>query len=150
MKLRLLALVSCCLLQSCILAPFIDSFSQAGVTKNDRMRLLGEEVQRFNEALYWGRPDEALRFARADARATLQPGIRKLAKEEKVVDAKVEYVDFAEDAYSAEVNMVVRSYKVPVYIVQNRNEKQKWDFSLTDGWKLVSREEVPVDDQPQT
>jgi len=124
-------------LSGCILVPAIDSMSELGVRRSDRERLLAQDVKKFNEALYWGSPLEALKFAADDARVDIQNHIAARRSDERIVENKIHAVKFLDDgAYEADVEVLVKYYRVPFYTVQERNEKQSWEFSLAGGWKL--------------
>lgn len=129
-------------LGGCILVPLVDGVKQVGVTKSDRMALLSERVQRFNHALYWGRSDDALAFAVPERRAELSQALRAAAKnQERIVETKVDYIDFSEDATAATVDVTVRAFRVPVYVVSDTARRQRWVFSFADGWRITALDE---------
>lgn len=141
-------LISCCfMLSGCVLAPFIDSYKQAGVSKADREVLLDKSVQEFHQALYWGSMREALAYTDDESRNNLREMMRNRRDTEKLVESQVEYVDFSDDAFSADVDVIVRYYEIPVYIVQKRLETQQWIFSYTGGWKfrrVIDTKKIPA------
>ena len=138
------AMLWCCVLSlnGCFLAPAIDSFKKLGVTSSDREALFPEHMKRFNEALYWGYPQEALKYVVAESRAQVSEQLKDTGESERTVETKIRSVDFAKDSYEAKVEVDVRYFKVPVYVVNTRHEKQDWVFSTSDGWKLKNREVV--------
>lgn len=139
----MLLLVSACFVQQgCFLAPAIDSFNKLGVTESDRKALLGERIHRFRDALYWGEPGEAIAFVLPQSRQMLEPAFRRIRKEEKIVDSRLESVEFLENGYKADVEMIVKYYRVPYYVVNERTEKQVWEFNMSDGWLLSERKEA--------
>lgn len=125
-------------LQGCIFVPAIDSVSRLGVTRSDRERLLAEQIKKFQEVLFWGNPNEALRFARDDARDDVRRYLKQISQEERVVESKVKSIDFSGNSYAAEVEVGVKYYRVPYYLVNERFENQKWEFSTVGGWKIVA------------
>lgn len=127
-------------LSSCILAPAIDSFKQLGVTKSDRTALLPTTLKRFHDSLYWGKPQEAMELVVSDARPELSEELQAIAEDERVVDSKIRRVDFSEDASNAKVQVAIKFFKVPFYIVNERRELQEWTFSVSNGWKLRDRQ----------
>ena len=138
---RSLLLCLIVLLQSgCFLAPTIDSFKKVGFSEEDRKALLPNAVKTFSDARHWGEPGEAMRMAAEKNREQIKNLIRKEKKEQKIVEGKVDFVDFSENGTKAEVDVMVRYYKVPYFVVTDRMEKQIWEFSLTDGWQIVSIE----------
>lgn len=132
-----LALVCAVSFSGCVLAPAIDSFRRAGVMEDDRRALLPKRVQRFYEALYWGKPTEALSFVTDEGREQVRRALKQ-RKEERVVESELADVRFQNEAYEAHVEVVIRYYKVPYYVVEERREKQLWKFGLADGWKLAT------------
>jgi hypothetical protein len=126
----------------CLLAPAIESFNKLGVTEADRQALLAERFKKFSDALYWGEPGEAIAFVAPKSREALEPDFRSIRKSEKIVDSHVESVGFSDNAYKAKVDVMVKSYKIPFYVVNERNETQDWEFTIKSGWLLVSRSET--------
>ena len=124
----------------CILVPAIESVSKAGLTAGDREALLPDVIKQFNESLYWGTPGKALKLVAEDYRAGFMAEYRKKDPSEHVVESKPEMFDYSDDAFSAKVDVLIKYYKVPFYVVENRRELQVWNFSLTGGWKLASKE----------
>ncbi len=141
MKVVVALCLSLLCLSGCFLAPAIDSFNKLGVTKADRMQLLPVHVKRFNEALYWGRPDEALTYVADTHRTDIAKSLKDLKRSEKIMESNVEEVNFTEDAYAADIEVQVRYLSItrPTNVIQSRTERQNWQFSVSDGWQLVSR-----------
>jgi hypothetical protein len=121
------------------MAPFIGSFKQAGVTQSDREALLPREVKRFNDALFWGNSGPIMAMVDEAAREEIGNQVAEAADVERVVESKVLKVNYANDAYEADVKLKVRFYRVPFYIVQDRVEHQRWKFSFHDGWQISAR-----------
>jgi len=133
-------------LSGCVLVPWIDSYKKIGVSEGDRQRLLQERVLEFQRAVYWGRPEAALAFVDPEVRDDLWRVIRARGDREKIVDSKVEFVKFEENSYSAEVDVAVKYYRVPYYVVQERVERQQWNFTISDGWRYSAMELVELDE----
>jgi hypothetical protein len=125
-------------LSGCLLVPIVDGVKKIGVTKSDRMALLPDRVQSFNHAMYWGRSEDALAFALPESRPELMKSMKEAAKyQERIVETKVDFIDFDEDGTSATVDVTVKAFRVPVYVVNDTARRQRWVFSLTDGWQLA-------------
>lgn len=125
-------------LPGCFLAPTMDSISRAGLTPGDREALLPERIKKYGDSLYWGNPNQALAFVDPGAKEKILDELRSRSPDEKIVETKVLIMDFNEDAFVANVDVLIRSYKVPFYIVNERKERQVWNFSFTKGWRLAS------------
>lgn len=128
-----------CLMSGCFLVPAIDSFSQMGVRSSDRERLLSEDIKKFQDALYWGEPQQALRYVSEKSQADVVENLKSRKREERVVESRIDSIDFQDDSYSADVEVTERYYHIPYYMVNNRLRKQRWEFSLTSGWKIISQ-----------
>ncbi len=123
-----------------IVTPFVATYKEMGVSAADRERLLREKVEAFNRAVYWGRPEEAVALAKDESKQELKRLLRSRRRKEKIVETKLDFVDMLDDAYKADVEVLVRYYKVPYYVVTDRIEKQSWEFSFTSGWEYVTQE----------
>ena len=130
------------LLAGCFLAPTLDSLSKTGLTPRDRRALLPERIKLFQDSLYWGSADDALAVVLPESREALRSELRGLQKKERLVDSKVDGIDFSDQAFEATVEITMRSYRIPVYVVESRTERQSWTFSIASGWMLKSREVV--------
>lgn len=135
--LRSLVLVAICLaMNGCILLPVMDSMKQMGLTRSDREALLARDVKQFHEALYWGKPDRALALAMPDNRDAIASQLREMKRSHRIVESTIDSVDFADDAFTANVDVIVKYYAVPFYIVNERIEEHVWKFQMPDGWRL--------------
>lgn len=140
----------CLLLSGCFMAPFIGAFKQAGVTRSDREALLPKEVKRFNDALFWGNSGPIMSMVDESAREEIGNQVAEASDVERVVESKVLKVSYDEDAYEADVQVKVRFYRVPYYMVRDRVEHQRWKFSFNDGWQISARsldEKLPAKDE---
>lgn len=128
-----------------VAVPFIDSFKQIGATEGDRVQLLAKSIKQFQDARYWDDQTVAMNFFLPDKRMELLQTLRRKQKDERIIESKVDDVTFTDDSKSAEVNVLVRSYKVPYYVVNERTERQTWKFSLSQGWQLEALGAAPLD-----
>lgn len=135
----LLAALLAAALSACILASGIDSFKKLGVTDSDRATLLSDQLKAFHEALLWGKTDEALLYCSEESRPQMLAALRKNGSQEKIVESKVEHVEFLPGMSEADVETVVKYYEIPLYVVRERREQEKWKFSLGDGWQILSK-----------
>lgn len=140
LKYILIVVCSLCI-SSCILAPFIGSVKDAGLMKGDREALLTKDIKHFGDALYWGDMQQALTFVAPEVRSTLGKELNAV-KGDRVIESSIGAVEFNSRATEAKVDLNVRYYKIPVYLVKTRTEKQTWVFDMLDGWKLEAREVI--------
>ena len=137
----LLIPVLCFAMAACVLAPAIDSFQKLGVTPADRRGLFQTRFSRFQESMSWGRPEDVVAFIAGDKRRDIARDLTRILSEERIVEVKIALLEFSDDAFDAELDVLVRSFKVPYYVVNERRERQKWEFGMSGGWKLVGRED---------
>lgn len=141
MKLKNLcfSLLLLCTLSGCFLAPIIEGVSEMGATPSDREKLLAKDIKKFNEALYWGNPGRALAYTDDVARMTVSDQIKARRDTERIVESKVSNMEFEPSSYKANVEIQVKYYKIPYYLVTERTEVQDWEFFVGSGWKLTGR-----------
>jgi len=136
----------CYTLSGCFIVPFIQSFKEIGVTAGDRMQILEGDLKKFHYAVTAGRLGKVLRYVQEDSKGSFKEEFRNRRRDEKIVDIKVDFVDFEEGAYAADVEVLVKYYEVPYYIVNERFEQERWTFAVSSGWKIISKEVVKTKD----
>lgn len=135
-KLVLLPLIL--MLSSCILVPVIDSFKKAGLTENDRKALLPPNLKKFHDSLHWGSINDAMVFVAPENASEISDYLNETSEEQKIVESKIKSVKFDEGAYTATVEVKTRAYKIPVYIVTDKTERETWKCSFGNDWKLAA------------
>lgn len=131
-------------LSGCMLAPAIESFKKIGVTAGDRAALLPQHVKRFNDAVYWGRPDQAISFMTPECRKELAKVYNQRKRNERLTESAVEGVEINDESREATVDVLVRylDLKAGTNVVNERRVKQEWVFSVSTGWQLKSEKTV--------
>jgi hypothetical protein len=124
------------LFSGCILVPFLQAFKETGATPADRRALLEPETKKFSDAMLMGRKMRALSLVLPESRDEISQQIKDIGEGERVVEAKVDDIQWDPDAWKATVFIKIKYYKVPYYIVESRMDEQHWEFSMSDGWKL--------------
>lgn len=138
----LILFLLCSLSSACFLPHLVDSVERSGVTASGRRGLLNSRLGDFHSNVYWGKKDLALAMVTPQAiemfktQLTNRPGS---AVEEKIIEAKVDSVDFDPEARTATVKVFVKYYKVPFYTVNTRLEEETWIFDLARGWLINDR-----------
>lgn len=126
-------------LSGCLFAvPLIEGFQDTGVTEGGRASQLKEDLRFFHHAIEDGNKATAVAYASDEFRDEFKTFLRKFSRSEKIVSAKVDFIDMADDAYSATVEVYVKYFTQKYYIVQERLIEEKWEFSLGEGWRLQS------------
>lgn len=122
----------------------VEGFSQVGATESARKRLLQKDMKRFHSGLYWGKPGVVVQYVVPEMEDVFKAEMRESKRKERIVEHQVELVDFSDDAYEATVEVLVKYYEVPYYMVKDRLEREQWQFSMGQGWKISSRERLPM------
>ena len=125
------------MLQGCLLVPFVESASQAGVTKGDRQALLSQSLKKFQEALFWGDTGKALVFANFEEKKNLKDYIEKIVKNKKVAEAKIISTDLDEAVQNASVTVRWKTYDLSTLVIKESEQTQNWSFYFGDGWKIT-------------
>lgn len=137
------------LLSGCFLAPAVDAVRQMGVTPADRMRLLPDRVKEFHEALHWGTGLDALALVTERSQVEMREELRSAARDERVNEGQVQFVDFDADAYKAQVEVLVKFLRSKDRVLAERLERQYWVFSVASGWQLEAREPIQPSERAQ-
>lgn len=136
MPLILLAVAS--VFSGCIMAPVVGSIQESGLTESGLQTALNDAVKEFNNALFWQNYAKARTFASEEDAVNLNSTLAAKKEQGRVVESKVEGVNYIDDSYKAEVDVAVRVQNFSTMIVANQVDKQVWKFSIYDGWKLES------------
>ena len=138
MKKILLALVLAISLSGCLLVPFINAYNEMGWSPESRKELLSKSLKRYSNSLSSQNIQDLANFITADKRYELARGF--VDPNTKMVDGRINFIDFDSDAKKANIDFVVRYYQIPFYVVKERTEKLTWEFEGSDdGWKIHDR-----------
>ena len=124
-------------LDACVLVPFIDSYKEMGVTEGDRQALLAKTLKNFQDYIYWGQYNNALSFADEERGLDIKKSLNRY-KEVKIVTMKTDDVTFLNSSKEANVNVIVKYYKIPQYIVVDEVVNETWYFNIGN-WKIKER-----------
>ncbi len=126
-------------LSGCVIfAPFIQAWKNVGATSADRIALFEPRLKRFGEAIYWSKGEAALfidKSAPDEVRKTLTTEHENI----RIVESRPKHVEYSADTFTAEVELLVRYYRIPFYIVTDSLEHQTWVFHVGDNWYLKDR-----------
>jgi hypothetical protein len=136
---RALTLLLCFLTSGCVaIASLMDAVQSAGATPADRRALLPRATKDFNSAVYWGDGSRALTFVEPESRGEIAAIISTNRDKEQPVETSVVFNDFDEYAWEAKVTVRWKYFKIPYYIVEERQQLQEWHYTLGRGWRVVS------------
>ena len=127
------------LFSGCFVPHLIAGVQDTGLTVNSRRSLLPKEVKEFQEAVYYNNVMKALTKVADEMKESVKGDLMSRKERERIVEYKVEFSDFDESAYRAKVDVAVKYFEIPRYVVQTRIEKEDWHYITPGGWKLVDR-----------
>lgn len=140
---RSISLLLALSLNGCIV-PIISGFRQMGLTANSREELLQNDLQVFHAGMQRNEMQTVLNYIGDDADAGLRDQVRdelrSAKRKEKMVEAGIDFVDYSDESRRATVEMRIKYYKIPYYVIKERLETEEWAWHTSDGWKLASRE----------
>ncbi len=133
----LLSLVSILCLDACVFVPFIDSYKSMGVTEADRQGLLPKTLKSFQDNIYWGSYSRAVASVKEESIDDVRETFKRY-KERKIVSIKTEDIAFSDLSKTATVQVLVKYYEIPQYVVNDENVEETWNFNLGE-WTLSKR-----------
>ena len=111
------------------------------VSDADKEALLREQLTKFNRAVYWGTTAEVSGFLSPQIRSKFLNEEFQRRERERLVSSDILNVDFNPIEDKAHVELMIRYYEQPRYIVESRKEAQEWKFDRFEGgWQLMERE----------
>lgn len=127
-------------LNACSSTTIVDTVFAGEQRKSE---LLQARLELFNRAVYWGAADEVMAYVEPEQRTKLFRQFKQSRQKEKLVDLNVADVLFENNSNDAAVEMQIRYYEEPRYVVKTRSEKQKWTYHrFGGGWLLHEAERV--------
>ena len=142
----LLLIMASSQITGCLIAvPFISAFKQSGFTEDDRRALLPKEIQKFQDALYWDDRTKIMSMVLEQSRDSVAKTLTKAASPAKtgtkIVESRIDNLEFQEDATKASVTVSVKFFQAPFYVVQIREEQQRWHWGGVGSgkWLLAER-----------
>jgi hypothetical protein len=124
------------------------SFTQWFGSEATKTEMLSEAVKKFHQAVAWGEPTAAAALVVPEIRHTYYTELLGTDEEVKIVDAKVQNIDFRDaSGEDAVVITKIRFYRGSDLRVETRKRKEKWRFDqFGDGWLYAGCESLPVSD----
>ena len=135
----------------CLFVPIISGFRDMGATADARQEMLKKAVKAFHDAVRSSNMTVAMSFIDKEKNPELREAIRnemrRLRDKEKVVDSKLDFVEYDDDSYTADVEVRSKFFVVPYYVVNEKLETEKWEFeTIGSKWILVSRKSELMQD----
>ncbi len=127
-----------------ILAITAESFRKAGLTTESRKELLPSFVVRFSDAMSLFDATRALAFSTEEYKPELRARLLKEREKVKVIGNEVILTEYNDDATRAEVSVKSKFYRIPVYVAEEKMEKQIWIYDGGGVWKLDDIEALNV------
>lgn len=130
----------------CLFFPHLrEGIVDLGVTAEDRKRLLTPEITKFHQAVDANRLMMALSFVAEDHVDEIKQQLRRTGREERIMERNLEVIEFDDDAKVAEVEVLVRYYRLSQPIVKDRYEHERWEYDRFKNWRLTKRDFSPVE-----
>lgn len=132
---RFVLLAFALLLQTSCLSQMksVDHFLSSDV---ERRGELSKRVSKYHQAMYWGDVDSASAYLSPETRREIRNSLLDRKEKEHLVKTEVDAVDIHETGDSATVDMKIKYYLIPNYVVKTRREKQVWQFE-SGAWFLA-------------
>lgn len=113
------------------------NLGQLTAGSQDKKAMLRGVAQKYHRSLYWGAYDEAVSFAVPEIQHVLFQKLKTLYGSQKVVSIDVDGINFDDSGSMAEIDVSVRYYGTPSYLINSRKERQRWEFSrFNGGWQI--------------
>lgn len=112
--------------QGCILVPFFNAYNEAGLTPETRKGKFPKQLRLFTNNLAMSSSINLAKFIHPQNRREVMAKLNQ--PDRKIVDVQVNYVDFNEDATEANVDLTIKGYKVPFYVVKETVQHSKWKY----------------------
>jgi hypothetical protein len=128
-----------------LVALSFESVRRSGLTADSRKNLLPEFLTGFVEAVSVTDATRALAYASEGFKPSLRSRLLKNKDKVKVIDNEVILSEFNDDARRAEVTVKHKFYRIPVYIAEERLEKQIWIYDGVGVWLIDGIEAVNED-----
>jgi hypothetical protein len=113
----------------------LQTIEQLTALKSGKEEMLGERLALFKKAVYWGSYVEAGGLLNPSIRREYVNLMKRRKRSERFVDIEVDKIDFDEDSNEAIVDLYIRYYGKPTYLVSDRVERFTWKYNrLGGGW----------------
>lgn len=135
------------LIASCLIASMSgcsafssDNLNDALATTAGKSNRLAERVEKFHQALYWGSPQEAVAFVQESTRREMVRTFIEEKQKQKLVDISIDYITYENEGDTAIIDVRVRYYPIPAYVIVTRIDQETWSFDrFGGGWYLKDR-----------
>ena len=116
----------------------IETAELAVGVRDARARALNDAVGKFHHEMSLGSIPDAAELVSPEFRLEF-PRRFGMGDDSRFVDLTVEKVEFPEKSSDpATVDITVKMFKIPVYIVEKHRQREKWEFrNVSAGWVLV-------------
>jgi hypothetical protein len=118
-----------------------DNLNDIFATDGVKAKRLNERVEKFHQALYWSSAQEAAMYIDKSQRREILRTLIGEKQKQKLVDLSVDFVDLQSDGETALIDVRVRYYPIPHYVIITRVDQETWKFDrFGGGWFLTDRE----------
>ena len=120
-----------------IIVPFVDSYHESGHSSSSRQELLDQRLRIFFNVLSDRHNPNFTKYLNSENKREVLNSLRAIRKDTNIVDAEIEFIDYDEKFRVAEVEILMKRYKTPYYIVNDVPVTMIWKFvGSSSGWRL--------------
>lgn len=149
-KKRWIIFVLCTLMQVPIGCGSIYNLDDAVANAERRRELLSKSLTAFNSDVQWGDFRAASQLVAPQAKQEFENLARQRKQKEKGVDFEVENISENNNGFQAEVDVRMRYFRIPHYVVESRVERQYWEFErFQGGWMYYGARTIKSDNEEQ-
>lgn len=104
---------------------------------------LRESVSKFHNDVQWGAEVQAAEYVSTELIPNYYRKIVGDPRHVKPMEFDITDIVFDEDSQTAEVDVELSFFRVPSYIMEKKQSRQRWEFvGINAGWKLKSVHEL--------
>lgn len=139
---RLIARTSCLIglavLQTGCLGTALSTLDDMTAGMNQRIAMHQNAVQVFHKGVSWGAPETVSKYVSPRIISTFAKKFPGYSDKEKLVGIEVDEIAYEEDAKTAYVDVTIKYFRKPAYVVDTKKQSEKWEFrSMDGGWLLT-------------
>ena len=124
-------------MSGCLIVGPLQELSDVFASDRDKIVMFTDTVNAYRRAIHGRKIHNASAYVSDDALSDFMALHSNKRKKEKLVDYEIQDVQFADGNSEATVEVEVRYYKVPHFMIKTRVERERWEYHrLTGGWRL--------------
>lgn len=110
-----------------------NNVEQVFASEDEQRKSVGKMVDDFHQALYWGDASAATLYVVPEIRDDFHFQTSQRKEKERVIEAEVRKISLDQENDVANVDVFIKYFRVPNYVVKTRHEKQVWEYRSGEG-----------------